>query len=107
MPGDFVVLAITDAHVGAGPLGYVIAVTDDNVVIVHCTPDDTERDYDGSSLQQYSGTVTKSARQRATRHVQQICKPSEDMAVRVAAQNSARVAPGVWTFVHIFVGDFL
>ena len=107
MPGDFVVLAITDAHVGAGPLGYVIAVTDDNVVIVHCTPDDTERDYDGSSLQQYSGTVTKSARQQATRHVQQICKPSEDMAVRVAAQNSARVAPGVWTFVHIFVGDFL
>ena len=53
VPGDFVVLAITDAHVGAGPLGYVIAVTDDNVVIVHCTPDDTERDYDGSSLQQY------------------------------------------------------
>jgi hypothetical protein len=98
MPGDFVVLAITDAHVGAGPLGYVIAVTDDNVVIVHCTPDDAERDYAGSSLQQHSGTVTKSTRQRAMRHVQRICKPSEDNFM-----THQRV--GVWTFVHIFLGD--
>ena len=60
MPSDFVVLAITDASVGTDPLGYVIAVTDDNVVTVHCTTDDTERDYAASLLKQYRGTVTES-----------------------------------------------
>ena len=106
IPRDFVVLAITDASVGAGPLGYVIAVTDDNVVTVHCTPDDTERDYAGMLLQQYSGKVTDNARKRATRHVQRICKPSEDMAMRVATQTSACGASEVWTHVHIFWGYF-
>ena len=72
MPSDFVESVITDASVGTDPLGYAIAVTDDNVVTVHCTTDDTERDYAASSLQQYRGTITKNARRRANRHVQQV-----------------------------------
>ena len=72
MPSDFVESVITDASVGTDPLGYAIAVTDDNVVTVHCTTDDTERDYAASLLKQYRGTVTESSRQRARRHVQQV-----------------------------------
>ena len=62
----FVVLATIDADADADLLGHAIAVTDENIVTVHCTVDDEVRDGAAASLQQHTGSVAQADRRRGS-----------------------------------------
>ena len=71
------VLAIGNADADADPLGHAVAVTDENIVTVHCTVGDEVRDYAAASLQQHTRPVAQSDRRRAKRHVERLQAPGE------------------------------
>ena len=71
------VLAIGNADADADPLGHAVAVTDENIVTVHCTVGDEVQDYAAASLQQHTRPVAQSDRRRAKRHVERLQAPGE------------------------------
>ena len=111
-------------------LGFVSAIDgpgDGDAVCVTCPTTYQKWKVDRALVQQFVGDVGRNDRQRAQRHMKSICKPSEDVAVRLVAQCSAcdpqvgrtggrcghlpKTFPdpnlddssaGVWTFFHIF-----
>ena len=73
-------------------LGFVSAIDgpgDGDAVCVTCPTTYQKWKVDRALVQQFVGDVARNDRKRAQRHMKSICKPSEDVAVRLVAQRSA------------------
>ena len=73
-------------------LGFVSAIDgpgDGDAACVTCPTTHQKWEVDRVLVQQFVGDVARNDRQRAQRHMKWICKPSEDVAVRLVAQCSA------------------